>query len=186
MNVYEKLQACRVKLQRMNIKKSGANKFSGYDYFELGDFLPHINELFSEFKLTSKVTFDKDMATLTIINIEKPDEIIEFTSPMATAKLKGCHEIQNLGAVQTYQRRYLYMTALEIVDHDVIDATTGETAISEAQVKRAFAIGQKNGITPAQIKQVLMKDYKKTKVEDLTLEEYNELCERLENAKKGA
>ena len=38
MNIYEKLQKCRVDLQQMNIKKSGKNKFSGYMYFELGDF----------------------------------------------------------------------------------------------------------------------------------------------------
>jgi hypothetical protein len=44
---------------------------------------------------------------------------------MKEANLKGCHAIQNLGAVETYTRRYLWVTALEIVEHDVLDATTG-------------------------------------------------------------
>ena len=45
---------------------------------------------------------------------------------MSEAALKGCHAVQNLGAVQTYLRRYLWTTALEIVEHDAIDATTGK------------------------------------------------------------
>ena len=38
----------------------------------------------------------------------------------------GCHEVQNIGAVQTYQRRYLYTTALAIVESDALDATTAK------------------------------------------------------------
>jgi hypothetical protein len=44
---------------------------------------------------------------------------------MGSAALKGCHEVQNVGAVETYQRRYLWVTAMEIVEHDVLDAVTG-------------------------------------------------------------
>ena len=124
MNIYEKLQTCRVELQGMNLKKSGHNKFSDFTYYELGDFLPQINVLFLECKLFGFVSFTSETATLKIINTEKPDETIEITSPMAEAKLKACHEIQNLGAVESYQRRYLYMTALEIVEHDIIDEGT--------------------------------------------------------------
>jgi hypothetical protein len=60
-----------------------------------------------------------------VVNIEKPDEYIPFESPMGSAALKGCHEVQNIGAVETYQRRYLWVAALEIVEHDALDATTG-------------------------------------------------------------
>jgi hypothetical protein len=49
--------------------------------------------------------------------------VIVITSPMATASLKGAHEIQNMGAVETYQRRYLWMTAMELVENDPIDAS---------------------------------------------------------------
>jgi hypothetical protein len=34
--------------------------------------------------------------------------------------------VQNIGAVETYQRRYLWVAALEIVEHDALDATTGK------------------------------------------------------------
>jgi hypothetical protein len=52
---------------------------------------------------------------------------------MAEANLKGCHPIQNMGAVQTYSRRYLYVSALEIVEHDALDATTGSEAPKSAK-----------------------------------------------------
>lgn len=123
MNVYEKLQEARVKLAQCNLKKSGKNSFSGYDYFELSDFLPRTMEIFKELKLASIVSFNSLEATLTIVNVEKSDEQIVITSPFSSANLKGCHEVQNLGAVQTYLRRYLYVAALEITDADVINKT---------------------------------------------------------------
>lgn len=125
MNIYEKLQCMRVELQNMNIKKSGYNKFAGYYYYELGDYLPAINSLMKNHKVTSIVSFGSEKATLTLVNCEKTDETIVFESPMEQATLKGAHPIQNLGAVETYSRRYLYMTAFEIVESDVIDAAQG-------------------------------------------------------------
>ena len=125
--VFQKLQQARIKLQATQLKKSGHNKFAGYQYFELGDFLPTINQIFSELKLCSIVSFDENMATLKIFDHEFGG-LIRFTSPMAEAQLKGCHPVQNLGATQTYLRRYLYVLALEIVEHDALDATTGSDA----------------------------------------------------------
>lgn len=130
--VYAKLQKARMKLQAAPIKKSGHNKFAGYQYFELGDFLPTINEIFNELGLCSTVSFTKDYAELRIVDTDNGGSIV-FSSPMAEANLKGCHPIQNLGAVETYSRRYLYVTALEIVEHDALDATTGQDAPRSAK-----------------------------------------------------
>lgn len=130
--VYAKLQAARMKLQAAPLKKSGHNKFAGYQYFELGDFLPTINGIFHELGLCSVISFDKELATLRIIDTDNGGSIT-FTSPMADANLKGCHPIQNLGAVETYSRRYLYVTALEIVEHDALDATTGSDTPKSAK-----------------------------------------------------
>lgn len=124
MSVFKKLQAARCELQRMPLKKSGNNKFAGYQYFELGDFLPAINELFAKHGLCGIVSFAADLAKLTIHDVED-GSTVEFTSPMGSAQLKGCHEVQNIGAVETYQRRYLYVSALEIVEHDALELVTG-------------------------------------------------------------
>lgn len=121
MSVFKKLQQARVMLAKNEMKKSGHNKFAGYQYFELGDFLKPIQTIFDEVGLCGVVTFDKEVATLTIYETEGDGKIV-FTSPMGSASLKGCHEVQNIGAVETYQRRYLYVAALEIVEHDAIDS----------------------------------------------------------------
>ncbi len=44
---------------------------------------------------------------------------------ITSAQLKGCHEVQNLGASITYITRYLLVMALAICEHDALDATTG-------------------------------------------------------------
>jgi len=130
--VYAKLQEARIKLQAAPLKKSGHNKFANYHYFELGDFLPTINKIFHELGLCSVISFTKDYAELRIVDVDT-GSCITFSSPMAEANLKGTHPIQNLGAVETYSRRYLYVTALEIVEHDALDATTGSDTPKSAK-----------------------------------------------------
>ena len=122
MGVHKKLMAARMSLQEAPLKKSGHNKFAGYSYFELGDFIPTITEIFYNIGLCGVVSFDKDLATLCITDVEDGSQIV-LTSPMADANLKGCHPIQNLGAVETYTRRYLWVSAMEIVEHDALDSS---------------------------------------------------------------
>ena len=122
MNVYQKLQQARVKLAGADMKKSGLNKFAGYKYFELADFLPIVQNIFAEIGLTGVVSFEGDRAFLRIFNQDKPEECIVIESPTAEAEMKGTLAIQRLGAVQTYLRRYLWVAALELVEHDAIDA----------------------------------------------------------------
>lgn len=122
MNIYEKLNKAKLALQTAGLKKSGKNEYANYEYFELSDFLPTIIKLESELGFLCAVRFGAEQAMLEIIDTEKPDEKIIFTSPMSTASLKGMHDVQNLGAVQTYLRRYLYISAFEIVEIDVLDS----------------------------------------------------------------
>jgi hypothetical protein len=125
MSIYKKLSDAREHFHALELKKTGHNKFAGYKYFELGDFLiPALNVL-KIYGIVSVISFGKEIATMRLIDIDRPDNFIEITSPMSSAALKGAHDIQNLGAVQTYLRRYLWVAALEIVEHDALDATTG-------------------------------------------------------------
>jgi hypothetical protein len=127
MKVYKKLSEARVALQSRELTKSGHNKFAGYKYFELGDFLPAIQEIFNNVGLVDVISFSDDVATMTIYAHEDGSSVT-FTSPMGSASLKGCHEVQNIGAVETYQRRYLYTVAMAVVESDALDATTGGVA----------------------------------------------------------
>ena len=127
MNIYEKLQTARVQLQNKQLKKSGKNGFSKFGYFELSDFLPAVNDIFLNLKLFSQFNINREVATLSILNIEKIDEVLIFQMPVGKLKLSGgCNEIQELGGVNTYCRRYLYLNALEIVEADKFDAETGK------------------------------------------------------------
>ena len=135
MSVYKKLMAARLELQGRKLNKSGHNKFAGYKYFELGDFLPSIQEIFAKQGLCGVVSYLPDVAVLTITDMED-GSYIHINSPMSSAALKGCHEVQNLGAVQTYLRRYLWVTAMEIVEHDALDAVTGaEEPVKKPAIK---------------------------------------------------
>lgn len=122
MTIYEKLAEARVRFQDSNIKMTGENSFAKYKYFELSDILPVINRLGKELGFVCLVTFSDDMALLTVKDLSGEGEIV-FTSPMSTASLKGCHEVQNLGAVETYIKRYLYQNAFEIVEADALNGT---------------------------------------------------------------
>jgi len=124
-NVYKRLQKTKAELSLIPIKESGNNTFAKYTYLELGDFLPHIVRLCDANGICPIVLFGETEATLTIFNVDKPDENLVFSSPMASAELKGCHAIQNMGAIQTYLRRYLYMSAFDVVENDILNASGG-------------------------------------------------------------
>lgn len=141
MTIYHKIQKVKLELGSRELKKSGENTYSGFKYYELGDFLPSIIELCDKYGLCTKISFvesykwektDKDeivtsvpdgeRAVLTIINADKPDEIEEYECSVKTLTLKATNDIQNYGGVQTYLRRYLYMNAFDIVEADMFDS----------------------------------------------------------------
>jgi hypothetical protein len=130
MSVHKKLMAARVKLQSIQMKKSGLNKFAGYSYFELGDFIPHVQTIFNEIGLCGVVSFSTEYAQLCITDVED-GTVIVITTPMAEANLKGAHPIQNLGATLSYQRRYLWMAAMELVEGDAIDSAPPVEPVKE-------------------------------------------------------
>ena len=187
MKVYINLQRARVELQKMNLKKSGNNTYAGYKYFELADILPAINELLVKHQLFTFVNFTPELATLTVVSTEDGSQVV-FSSPMSTANLKGCHDVQNLGAVQTYIRRYLYTNAFEIVESDGLDATTGKDApakggykLSDAQVNRLIAIAKSKGQSLAIVKKAAARDYNVTDLASLSKKQYDELVNKFES-----
>jgi len=143
MKVFKKLIDARNMLQTKELTKSGHNKFAGYKYFELGDFLPTVQAIFQEVGLVDVISFTAETATMTIFDVEDGSCIV-FQSPMGSASLKGCHEVQNIGACTTYQRRYLYTTALAISESDALDATTAKEEPKPPKVDPV-------GCTPQQI-----------------------------------
>ena len=134
MSIYEKLNKARELFHARELKKTGKNKFAGYSYFELSDFVVPGLECMAEAGLCPVISFPKDRAVMTIHDMAD-EKCIVIDSPLAEAQLKGCHPVQNLGASQTFLRRYLWMSALEIVEHDAVDASQGvsDEPISQKQ-----------------------------------------------------
>ena len=141
-NLNESIISIRVKLQNAKLKKSGKNKFAGFDYFELADFLPKLNELMLEEGVNDRFYIKDDYATL---ELQKGEEINTYTMPFVLfetpltykkdkagnfiknkegdyIQVPSMQDIQYLGALNTYYKRYLYLNAFGITDGEVIES----------------------------------------------------------------
>ena len=165
MTIFEKLNEARLRYQNAGIKKSGTNKY--FTYYELADILPEINKLANELKFCCIVNFTSETATLDFVDLEG-DGKITFTSPMAETKLSGGQPCQNLGASQTYLKRYLYQNCFEIVESDILDATMDPSAESEVESLIAQVRSKMNTMTDEQLdytnKAIKERDFSKLKI----------------------
>jgi hypothetical protein len=176
MNIYQKIQLVKEEILKENLKKSGENKYAGFKYYELADFTPSIIKLCNKVGLFTKITFSEELATLKIINVDKSEEVEEYTSPMRNLVLKGCNEIQALGGVETYSRRYLYMSAFDIIENDMFDAKSGEVEESKATPKQIEILEK---VYVGETREKLLKANNVDKLEDLSVKKASELIKKL-------
>ena len=158
-NLNSSIISIRVKLQNAKLKKSGKNKSAGFDYFELADFLPKLNELMLEEQVNDLFNIDGEMATLTLIKGEERQvysmPFVLFDTPVfkrtnqdgEVFEVKSMQDIQYLGALNTYYKRYLYLNAFGITDGDVIDAMDNSQEVKAVNKTERKA-------TPNQVKKV--------------------------------
>ena len=139
-NIYQKLNEGRNLLKSKTLKGSGKNEYAGFTYVELGDILPTITKIENDLHYITTISYDRDLAYAKVINIDNPNDYITFTCPMSEAQLKGCHAVQNLGAVQTYLRRYLYFTIYEVVEQDILDETVGKDEKPEKATEKQIGL----------------------------------------------
>ena len=173
-SVMKKLQKSRVDWQSKPRKKSGFNKFQNFKYFVLKDILPTVNEIFNKNGLYSQYNLTKDYAELIITDSSTGDYLI-YRIPVQ--KLDN-PTMQNIGAINTYSKRYLYMNALEIEeDEDELDSQDLEkteevkpTKLSKEELikKISEALGETKLNT-------WLKTSKKEKIEDFTVEELSKV-----------
>ena len=177
-NIYQKLMEVRTNFHKLELKKSGHNKFANFKYFELGDFLVPATKLLNEEGLCPIVTFNNEVAKMVLVNTDNPSETITFTSPMRDLELKGANSMQSLGGVETYQTRYLYIQLLNIVESDFFDAVSGkDDHISEKQVKRLYVIAKGKDFN--EISKILDEN-KFKKFADITKDKYEDICARID------
>ena len=146
--VYAKLQAARVALMDKGLKKSGKNDFAHFEFFQLVDFLPETQKIFTKLGLSSNYTITprviayiektegeqttkepiiRDIARLIIRDIETNDiEIFEMeAAPVQIGNNTKQNIYQAAGGRSTYYKRYLYRDALEIEESDESDTVLG-------------------------------------------------------------
>lgn len=157
MEIYKKLSEVKYKFHHIEINKSGKNTFANYSYMQLADFTKPLIQLLHAEGLVSFVSFTDTTATLTIVDVETGDKV-ENTSPMSKASLKGCHEVQNLGAVQTYIRRYLYMSMFDIVEGDALDGSQ-PLIPTGIETNDLIVLAAKKGFTSAKVEKYLKSKY---------------------------
>ena len=114
LNLNESIIKVRVELQKTKLKKSGKNKFAGFDYYELSDFLPKLNELMSQYNINDKFTIETDTsigtdyAILTLIKgEEKQDYKIPFKmfeTPINTKVNDKTGEVKQIGRASCRER----------------------------------------------------------------------------------
>jgi len=159
MNIYEKLLKAQVELKA---PKGQYNSFGKYKYRSCEDILEALKPVLDKLKLTlfisdeivevggSYKTSKKDetvesegrkyvKATITLVNIEKPDEIIK-TSALAREEetKKGMDGSQITGASSSYARKYALNGMFMIDDTKDSDSTNthGKEEKTEAERKK--------------------------------------------------
>lgn len=137
LNIYGKLAVARGRFLASGIKKNGVNRYAEFKYFTLEDIIPVKQSIFTEIGLLDCISFSSDVAILTLINIDNPEETIEFMSPLKEDESMIKNPIQKLGAVETYVRRYLYMLLLDIVEADTVDAVSGKEETPKAEAPKS-------------------------------------------------
>ena len=198
MEIYKKLMNIQTKLKA---PKSQRNNFGNYNYRSCEDILEAVKPLLDEFKVALTIKDEIVLigeryyikATATLIDIDTGDTTETSAYARESAEKRGMDSSQVTGATSSYARKYALNGLFAIDDNKDADATNthGKEAIkvnmtpalSEAQLKRLYAIGNKAGIK----KEVLDSTVKKSfgcEPRNMTKEQYQNICERLEKKSK--
>jgi hypothetical protein len=131
IGLHHRMSQIKMELSKCKIPKSGHNKFSNFYYHELTDFMPFINELNVKHGVNAYPKFLKQegICVLTLVNSDDKEDFYDVVIPYIDAEMlsKGggpsaVDAIQRLGSTITYNRRYLYQSAYDIVESDGVDS----------------------------------------------------------------
>ena len=195
MNVYEKLMTVQTKLRA---PKGQYNSFGKYSYRSCEDILEALKPLLGEVGAIVNVTDEIKLigdryyveATASFIDTETGERMIAKASAREAETKKGMDDSQVTGSVSSYARKYALNGLFAIDDNKDADSTNTHSkeikpnmtpvGITEAQLKRLLAIGNKAGFSKDTIIKTVKKSYG-CELKDMTKEQYNEVCNRLES-----
>ena len=121
-NIYERLMTVRDEFSKIGIEKNGKNMQLTSKFFTLDDIVNKSRNLFHENRILPLDGFTKETATLTLQDVDNPDERIIFEIPMREYMGNAAvTPVQAMGATVTYYRRYLYSLALDLAEKDELE-----------------------------------------------------------------
>ena len=199
MNVYEKLMTVQTKLRA---PKGQYNSFGKYSYRSCEDILEALKPLLAEVgaivNISDEVKLIGDRfyveATAMFLDCETGDSVVARASAREDETKKGMDLAQVTGSVSSYARKYALNGLFAIDDNKDSDATnthnkdikpnmTPVSGLTDAQIKRLLAIGNKAGFKKEVVEATVKKMFG-CEPKDMTKEQYNTVCERLEKKVK--
>lgn len=136
MNLYQKVAKIKGEMSSMKFSKTGRNSFTKFNYFQLDDFEPTLEKLCSQYGVVTYFQFALDAARMVVVDADSPADKIEVDSPVDVSFGKTSTKMQDIGAMQTYARRYLFMSFFGITESDFLDEVAGsDTPKSEDDVE---------------------------------------------------
>lgn len=114
----------RVLKARKEIMESGISKDKSgfkFKYVDLPQIETKVNEACFNNDIFVWFDFSDGKATLKLFDARTEAEPFVVSVEPKAVDMKGQQPIQDTGAMITYMRRYLYMTAFQISEHDMID-----------------------------------------------------------------
>ena len=125
MNLYQKVAKIKGEMSSMKFSKTGRNSFTKFNYFQLDDFEPTLEKLCSQYGIVTYFMFALDAARMVVVDADDPTQKIEVDSPVDVSFGKTSSKMQDIGAMQTYARRYLFMSFFGITESDFLDEVAG-------------------------------------------------------------
>lgn len=139
-NIYSKVMEARLQFLESNPKKSGRNEFQKFSYYELDDIVPTATRICNDIGLYTEIDLGANVfgyATLTVVNIDNPDEKVYFRIKMPDLNNENMNKaLQETGSCQTYLRRYLYLQFLDIAQNDEVDSRDSRPAKASTPTKK--------------------------------------------------
>lgn len=192
MTIYEKINILRKRIKDANLKKTGENKFAGFMYYELADFLPQTIDLENEIGLVSMFTLrDNESADLVVCDTTSDAQVV-FTVRVREANMKGTLEIQKVGAENTYAKRYAYLNYLNLTESDQVDNKDQRKVIDEKKPvektnDRDVMLYEIESFAPEALKNQMLSYFKVGTFAELTdaqlLQAHKRTIKELQNAK---
>ena len=126
----------RILKARKDILESGISKDKSgfkFKYIDLPQIETKVNEACCKYDIFCWFDFTNDLASLTLYDALESEPASCFSVGVNPKDVEmKTQPIQDTGAMITYMRRYLYMSAFMISEHDRVDSVIPETTEEEA------------------------------------------------------